>query len=155
MPPDGNKYFLSCFITFLCKCLDCLMIFNIELPFSLNKTRIGNRTDLDPDPDPGGQKKHGSGSIYSFSTDILYHSSSGWGFPENFSRKTFAKYWRNFAKTVTPFVKVFVFAIGQKSVFVPTLIWTITLENTVHELVYLEICVCLCDWQSWHKLGIL
>jgi hypothetical protein len=42
MPQTEKLIFLYCFITFLSKCLDCLMIFDIELPFSLNKTKIGN-----------------------------------------------------------------------------------------------------------------
>jgi hypothetical protein len=56
MAPDGKiNIFLYC--TFLSKCLDCLMIFNIELPFSSNKTRIWpDPNPTDPDPDPGGQK---------------------------------------------------------------------------------------------------
>jgi hypothetical protein len=36
MPPDGKINIFYCFKTFL-------IIFIIELPFSLNKTRIGNR----------------------------------------------------------------------------------------------------------------
>jgi hypothetical protein len=43
-------------------------------------------------------------------------------FRKKFSRKTFTKNSQNFAKT--PFVKVIVFAKGQKSVFVPTLLYT-------------------------------
>jgi hypothetical protein len=112
---------LYCYITFLR--LDCLMILNIEIPFSLNKTRIGNRIRIrirayELRIRIQETKKQGSGSIYSFSTDILYHFLSDWGFRENISRKTFAKKWWNFAKTVPPFIKAFVFAKGQKSVFV-------------------------------------
>jgi hypothetical protein len=47
--------------------------------------------------------------------------SSNLHFREKFSQKPFAKNSRNFAKINTLFVKVFVFAKGQKSVFVPTL----------------------------------
>jgi hypothetical protein len=123
MPPDGKLIFFYCFITFISKCLDCLMIFNIELPFSLNKTRIGNQIRIricayDERIQIQEPKKHWSSSIYSSSTDILYHFLSDWGF----LRKLFAKSLQNFVKTVTPFVKVFVFVKGQKSVFVPTLI---------------------------------
>jgi hypothetical protein len=39
----------------------------------------------------------------------------------HFSRKVFAKMRQNFVKTVTPFIRVLVFAKGQKSVFVPNL----------------------------------
>jgi hypothetical protein len=65
------------------------MIFNIELPFALNKTRIGNGIRIrayDIRIRIQEAKKHGSGSIYSFSTDILYHISSGWGFREKLTK---------------------------------------------------------------------
>jgi hypothetical protein len=76
------------------------MIFNIELPFSLNKARIGNRIRIQIRAYDiririqEAKKKHGSGSIYFFSADILYHVSSDWGFRENSSRKVFTKNFR-------------------------------------------------------------
>jgi hypothetical protein len=53
-------------------------------------------------------------------------------FRENFSRKPFAKKRRNFAKTVTLFAKVFVFAKSENGVFVPTLIWTPNHKFRIH-----------------------
>jgi hypothetical protein len=49
------------YCTFHSKCLDCLMIFNIELPFYSNKTRIrtGSESDGSGSRRP---KNHGSGS---------------------------------------------------------------------------------------------
>jgi hypothetical protein len=63
------------------------MIFNIELPFSLNK--IGIRIRIRAYMYGSGSRRpmYGSGSIYSFSTDILYHFSSDWCFREKLLRK--------------------------------------------------------------------
>jgi hypothetical protein len=46
---------------------------------------------------------------------------------------------RNFAKTLTPFVEVFVSAKGQKSVYVPTLVPTIILKLTLKKATLVEI----------------
>jgi hypothetical protein len=116
---------LYCFITALSKCLDCLMIFTIELPFSLHREPDPDQCLCCTDPDPGGQKNTNP-APYILPLLIFYTTFcqiEGW--------KTFAKNWQNFAKTVTPFVKVFVFAKIQQSVFVPTLVATILLKSRV------------------------
>jgi hypothetical protein len=116
------------------------MIFNFELPFSSSKTRIQEAKKP--------RIRLHIFSIYWYFIPLFvrlrfFVKTSR----EKFSRKTFAKNWRNFAKTVTPFVKVFVFAKGQKSVFVPTLIGSICifiLDNCYIKMLFVFPCFLLC-----------
>jgi hypothetical protein len=117
-PQIEKLIFFVLFYNFSCKCLDCLMIFNIELPFSLNKTRIRNRIRIrirayDVQIRIQEAKKYGSGSIYFFSTDILYHFLSDCGVRENFSQKVFAKSFRKKFSQKT-FAKSFCEKLSQK-----------------------------------------
>jgi hypothetical protein len=89
------------------------MIFNIELPYALNKTRSGTGSESGSIQEA---KKHRSSSIYSFSTDILYHFSSDWGFHEKFCRKVFEK---NFRENCDTFCKSFRFSERSKKCFRP------------------------------------
>jgi hypothetical protein len=105
------------------------MIFIIELPFSLNKTRIGNRIRAyDVRIQIQEAKKHGSGSIYSFSTDILYHFSPDWGFREKLTK---------FCENCDTFCKSVRFRERSKSVFVPILVRTCFEVCTLSEKGYI------------------
>jgi hypothetical protein len=100
------------------------MIFNIELPFSLNKTRFRNRIRIwirAYDVRIRIRIQEAKKTRISLQIFFLYWYFMPLFVKLRFSRKVFSKNWRNFAKTVTTFVKVFVFAKGQNSVFVPTL----------------------------------
>jgi hypothetical protein len=114
-PRRKNLCFLYC--TFLSKCLNCLMIFNIELPFPQIRPGSGSRRP----------KNHGSGSIYSFSTDILYHFLI---IRLRFSQKVFAKTFREklmkFCKNCDTFCKSFHFRERSKKCFRPNPRWCTT-----------------------------
>jgi hypothetical protein len=91
----------------------------LTLSYRFPQLRPGSGPDP-TDPDPGGQKTTDPApyilSLMIFYTTFRQIEVFAISFREKLSRKI-----DEISRKLTPFVKVFVFAKGKKSVFVPTL----------------------------------